>query len=139
MKKYVKEFMFRGLICGGFGPIVVGIVYFIISLTINNFSLNGLEILVAIISSYILAFIQAGATVFEQIESFSPVKSLLFHMVSVYITYIFVYLVNSWIPFDLTVIIIFTFIFITLFLLIWFIVYFINRNLTKKLNEKIKA
>ena len=139
MKKYVKEFMSRGLICGGFGPIVVGIVYFIISLTINNFSLNGLEILVAIISSYILAFIQAGATVFEQIESFSPVKSLLLHMVSVYITYIFVYLVNSWIPFDLTVIIIFTFIFITLFLLIWFMVYFINRNLTKKMNEKIKA
>ena len=139
MKKYVKEFMSRGLIFGGFGPIVVGIVHFIISLTINNFSLNGLEILVAIISSYILAFIQAGATVFEQIESFSPVKSLLFHMVSVYITYIFVYLVNSWIPFDLTVIIIFTFIFITLFLLIWFIVYFINRNLTKKMNEKIKA
>lgn len=41
MNKYVKEFLHRGLMFGGFGPIIAGIVYLILSYTLNNFSLSG--------------------------------------------------------------------------------------------------
>ena len=31
--KYIKEFALRGLVAMGFGPIVLGIIYFILGLT----------------------------------------------------------------------------------------------------------
>ena len=40
MNKYLKIFLHRGLIFGGFGPIVVGIVYFILGQTLEGFSLG---------------------------------------------------------------------------------------------------
>ena len=104
MKKYITTFIHRGLVFGGFGPLVMGIIYLILSSTIDEFSLSGAEIFVSIISTYILAFIQAGASIFNQIESFSLAKSLFFHLTTLYIAYTGCYLINYWIPFDGTVI-----------------------------------
>ena len=61
MKKYAKDFLFRGLAFGGFGPIILGIIYAILEGTLENFSLDGWQVLVAILSTYLLAFFQAGA------------------------------------------------------------------------------
>ena len=76
MNIYTKEFFHRGLMFGGFGPIILGIIYFILSLTIPNFALRGAEVLIAIVSIYLLAFIHAGASVFNQIEKWPLAKSL---------------------------------------------------------------
>ena len=75
MNKYAREFFHRGLMFGGFGPIVVGVVYAILELTLPSFSLGGFEILLATVSSYLLAFVQAGVAVFNQIEHWSIAKS----------------------------------------------------------------
>ena len=76
MNTYVKAFLYRGLLFGGFGPIVSAIVFFILSLTLPDFSLSGGQILAATVSTYLLAFIQAGASIFNQIEHWSTAKSL---------------------------------------------------------------
>ena len=86
MKKYVKEYFQRGLAFGGFGPIVMGIVLFIIELCGVNVSLSGAEVLIGVISTYILAFVQAGVSVFNQIESWPVVKSMGIHFISIYIS-----------------------------------------------------
>ncbi|MBQ2974551.1 MAG: DUF3021 domain-containing protein [Clostridia bacterium] len=138
MNKYLKEFLHRGLIFGGFGPIVLGIIFFILSKTLNDFYVSGVQILLGIVSTYILAFVQAGATVFNQIEHWSVPKSLFFHFTSLYLIYTLSYLVNSWIPFKWGVIAIFTAIFAALFFAIWIIVYLIVRSTSKKLNSSIK-
>lgn len=137
MNKYLKEFFKRGLIFAGFGPIVLGVVYYIISLT-TDFVLSGFEVLIAIVSIYILAFIQAGSTVFNQIEEWSIFKSLLFHIGTLYLAYLGCYLVNSWIPFDWIVVLIFTIVFVSIFLIIWCTVYFILKSTTKELNQKLQ-
>ena len=80
MNKYLKEFLKRGLMFGGFGPIVLGVIYFLVSLE-NELVLSGLEVLIAIVSIYLLAFIQAGSTVFTLIENWSIFKSLSIHVV----------------------------------------------------------
>ena len=136
MRKYAKEFFKRGLMFAGFGPVVVGIILFIISL-FTEVSLSGYEILLAIISTYLLAFVQAGATIFNQIEGWSIPKSLGFHLGSIYLAYLGCYLINSWIPFDLVVVLIFTVVFVFTFLLIWLIVYLAVKHTTKKLNSKL--
>lgn len=137
MNKYLKQFFLRGLMFGGFGPIIAGIIYFCISLSIDNFTLTGLEVLLGIISTYILAFVHAGVSVFNQIENWPIAKSLLLHMGTLYIAYILCYLVNSWIPFEPTVLLIFTGIFIVAYLIIWAIVYFSVKATTKKFNKKL--
>ncbi len=137
MNKYFKEFFHRGLMFGGFGPIVAGIVFFILGLTLENFSLGGTDVFLAVVSTYILAFIHAGVSVFNQIDHWPITKSLLFHFLSLYIAYTLCYLLNSWIPFEPMVILIFTAIFVVTYLIIWFIVYFAVRGTEKRLNKKI--
>lgn len=137
MNKYFKEFCLRGLIFSGFGPIITGIVLFCVSLKTELF-LGGKEILAAIISTYLLAFVHAGASVFNQIESWSIPKSAGIHFLMLYLAYVSCYLVNSWIPFNINVILIFTAIFAVVYAVIWITVFLIVRKTTKKLNRKIK-
>jgi hypothetical protein len=138
MKQYVLKFLHRGLMFGGFGPIILGIIYYMLSLTITDFSLSGDEIAIAIGSIYLLAFIHAGASVFNQIEEWPIAKSLLIHFATLYIAYVGCYLLNSWIPFDVKVILIFTAIFAVSYLVIWLSVFFAVRGTSRRLNEKVK-
>ena len=137
MKKYIKAFFLRGVIFGGFGPIVIGIIYLILSFAIDNFTLRGDEVFLAIISVYILAFVQAGASIFNQIESWSIGKSLLIHLSVLYCAYMLCYLVNTWIPFELIAVLIFSGIFVLGYMVIWLTVFLIAKNTSKKLNQKI--
>lgn len=137
MNRYIKEFFHRGLIFGGFGPIIMGIIYAILQKIIPDFSLSGSEVCLAIISIYILAFIQAGASVFNQIEHWPITKSLFFHFGSLYLAYVICYLLNSWIPFKAEVVIIFTAVFIGIYFAVWLTVYFSVKTAEKRLNRKL--
>ena len=116
---------------------VVGIVYAILQGTTNDFSLSGSQVLVAILSSYALAFIQAGASVFNQIDHWPVAKSLLCHFAALYVAYLGCYLVNVWIPFSLPVVLIFSGAFLVGYLLILGIVYLAIKSTERKMNGKI--
>lgn len=137
MKSYVKAFFHRGLIFGGFGPIVLGIIYAILENTVESFTLDGVQLLVAIISVYLLAFVQAGVSVFNQIEEWSIPQSLLCHFSLLYAAYVTCYLVNSWIPFEPLVLLIFTAIFVVAYLVIWITVFVSVKLVSRRLNERI--
>ena len=135
--RYLKEFLKRGLMFSGFGPIIGGIVYLSLEASGVDLNLNAKTVFLAIISTFIIAFIQAGSSIFNQIEEWSKVKSLFFQMTSIYIVYIGGYLINNWIPFKIEVILIFSAVYFLTFLSIWISAYFINKKITKKLNEKL--
>lgn len=138
MNIYLKKFLHRGLVFAGFGPIVLAIIYFIISRFDTDFALSGKEVFVGIISIYLLAFIHAGASVFNQIDHWPVMKSLLYHFLMLYAAYSVCYIVNSWIPFDINVLLIFTAIFIAVYFLVWAIVLICIKATSKKMNSKIK-
>ena len=138
MNPYVKEFLKRGLMFSGLGPIVAGITYLIIDLTGTDLKLSGGDILLAIITTYVIAFVQAGSSVFNQVETWGPAKVLIFQLSSIYLVYTVGYLINRWIPLDYKVILIYTGIFIGAYLVIWFSIYFTVKKKTEKLNEKLK-
>lgn len=137
MKKYIKSFLQRGLAFGGFGPIIAGIVFAVLQQSIPDFSLSGGEVCLAIISTYFLAFLQAGASVFNQIEEWSVPKSLLCHFATVYLAYTICYIINSWIPFKASVLLIFTLIFVAIYFIIWLTVYLSVKATSKKFNSKL--
>jgi hypothetical protein len=138
MNPYLKKFLHRGLLFGGFGTIIVGIVYAILDGTLHNFSLGGDEVFISIISTYLLAFVHAGASVFNQIEHWSVAKSLLFHFSTLYAAYLACYLINTWISFDFVVVAIFSAVFVVAYFAVWMTVYFCMKATEKKLNAGIR-
>ena len=138
MKQNLFKFIHRGAIFGGFGPIIIGIVYLILSFTLDDFYVTGTEIFTAILSTYLLAFVHAGASVFNEIERWSVGRSVLYHFSVLYAAYSICYLINSWIPFDITVFLIFTGIFIVSYLIVWLTVYIIVKRTGRRLNDSLK-
>ena len=134
MNKYAKEFFRRGLLFGGFGPIIVGVVF----ACLPDVSLTGGDVLLAVVSTYLLAFVQAGASVFNQIEHWPLAKSLFFHFGSLYAAYSLCYLANSWIPFEPLVLLLFTAVFVAVYFVVWGIVYGCVRATGKKMNRYIQ-
>ena len=139
MNKYVKEFLHRGLMFAGFGPIVFGIIILCISYFDHVADHSALPIFSGIVTTYILAFVQAGATVFNQIEHWSVPKSVFCHFGLLYVFYSLAYVVNSWIPFKVEVLGVFTVIFVAVFFLVWGIVYLAVKSTGKKFNEKLNG
>ena len=137
MNKYVKEFFHRGLIFGGFGPIVLGIVLLAISMAGETVALTAKDYFLSTVSIYLLAFIHAGASVFNQIEHWRLPKSLFIHFSVLYVAYSLCYIVNTWIPFEPEVLLIFTAIFVVAYFAVWLTVVIILKLISKKLNKKL--
>ncbi len=138
MNRYLKEFLHRGLMFSGFGPIIFGIIILVLEKTLDDVSISTGQMMIGIASTYLVAFVQAGASVFNQIEHWSLPKSLFCHFGMLYAVYVICYILNSWIPFEWGVIGIFTAIFVVTYFIIWFTVYFIVKATGKKLNSSLK-
>jgi len=137
MKPFIKTFLLRGLIFSGLGPIIAGIVYLCLDLSNVDVVISGKEVFMGILTTYIIAFVHAGSSAFNEIEKWGKAKALLCQLSCIYVIYLVGYLINNWIPFDFKVILIFTIALIVGYLIIWFTIYFIVKNYTKKLNEKL--
>ena len=138
MKKFVVDFMRRGLIAFGFGPIILAIVYLILQrfAVIDTLTVN--QICVGIFSLSALAFLAGGMNAIYQIEHIPVMISILIHGVVLYLGYLCTYLLNNWLDFNVIAIIVFTAIFISGYIVIWAIIYSIIRKNTAKLNAMLK-
>ena len=137
-RTYGKIFLRRGLMFGGFGPIIMGLVYLALDNQYADFAPTGSAVFLGILSTYLLAFVQAGVSVFNQIKEWSTIKSLLYHFLTLYSSYTVCYLVNAWLEFQVEVIAIFTAVFTAIYLIIWGIVYFSVKSVSKKMNKKLQ-
>lgn len=139
MKKFWKEFLFRGLICAGGGPLVLAIIYGILGATGAAESLSPREVCMGILTITLLAFIAAGMTAIYQMEQLPLPMMILLHGGALYIAYILTYLMNSWLQNSLVPILVFSGIFIAGYAVIWFIVYCVEKSKAKKLNKLLKS
>lgn len=139
MKKFWKEFLFRGLICASGGPIVLAILYGILGATgaVEYFSPS--EVCMGILTITLLAFIAAGMTAIYQIEQLPLPTMILLHGGALYIAYMLTYLINGWLQKSLVPILIFSGIFIACYAVIWLIIYCVERAKAEKLNKMLKG
>ena len=98
------------------------------TLTVNEMSKG-------IVSLYILAFIAGGMNVIYQIERLPLMVAILIHGGVLYISYLCTYLLNGWLEWGITPILIFSGIFILGYLVVWIIIYSVNKKNTDRLNE----
>ena len=137
MKKYIKEFLLRGMMCMGFGPIVLGIVWGILNACGVFEVLTGSEVLLGIFGITLLAFVSAGLTVVYKIEELPILYAILIHGGFLYIAYALIYLVNGWFAQGIEPFIIFTLIFVSGFALTWSIIYLFIKKDIEKINKRI--
>ena len=138
MRKYWKEFLFRGLVCASGGPVVLAIIYGILGATgaVEHFSPN--EVCTGILTITLLAFTAAGMTAIYQMEQLPLPTMILLHGGALYIAYILIYLLNGWLQQQLIPILVFTGIFVAGYAVIWLIIYAVTKIKTEDLNKKLK-
>ena len=139
MKKIMKDFLLRGLIACGFGPIVLAILYLILQKQdlIETLTVN--EVCLGIFSISALAFLAGGLNVIYQIERLPLMAAILIHGGVLYLAYLVTYLLNGWLEQGITPLLVFSGIFAGGYLTIWVIIYFVTKRKTAKLNQILQA
>ena len=135
MKKFWKEFLLRGLICAAGGPLVLAVVYGILSATGAVETITTKEVSLSILTITLLAFTAAGMTAIYQMEQLPLPIMILLHGGVLYLAYILTYLINGWLQKSLVPILIFTGIFAAGYALIWLIIYCVEKASADKLNK----
>ena len=135
MKKFISEFLLRGLVACGFGPIFLAILYLILQQSGVVYTLTVNQACIGIFSIAALAFITGGMNAIYQIERIPLMIAILIHGIVLYIAYLCTYLLNSWLELGAIPVLIFTAIFIAGYIMIWAVIYSITKKNTSKLNE----
>ena len=138
MKKIVLEFLRRGLLAFGFGPLVLAILYFILQHQCGIQSLTVNEVCIGIVSLSVLAFVAGGMNVIYQIERLPLMVAILIHGCVLYIGYLVTYLLNDWLERGIIPILVFSVIFVLGYLAVWAIIYSIIKRNTGKVNEMLR-
>jgi len=138
MRKFVSEFLRRGLMAFGFGPIVLAAVYLILSMTGAVETLEITDVSIGILSLSVLAFAAGGLNALYQLERLPLAVAVFIHGAVLYVLYMGTYLVNSWLEWGMIPILVFTGIFVVGYLIIWAIIFAVISGRTKRINEILK-
>ena len=137
MKTFVLEFLRRGILACGFGPIVLAIVYLILQQAADIYTLTVNEACIGIFSLTVLAFIAGGMNAIYQIERLPLMMAILIHGSVLYMSYLVTYLLNDWLEQGLLPILIFSGIFVFGYLTIWIVIYLITKKNTEAVNQAL--
>jgi hypothetical protein len=132
------EFLRRGAIACGIGPIVLAILYLILQRSEAMDVLTVDQVCVGIFSLGALAFVAGGMNAIYQIERLPLMVAILIHGFVLYLCYLGTYLLNDWLDWGVIPLVVFTAIFVVGYIVIWAIIYSIIRRSTAKLNEILK-
>ena len=138
MKNTVKEFLRRGIAACGLGPMVLAVLYLILQHNGVVDFLTVHEVCIGIFSLSALAFIAGGMNAVYQIERLPLMIAVFIHGGVLYLSYLAAYLVNGWLEWGTTPILVFTGIFAVGYLLIWAVIYAIMKRNTNEVNKLLK-
>ena len=122
----------------GLGPLVLAALYLILDHQGVITALSVSEVCLGIVSLSALAFIAGGMNVLYQIERLPLMTAILIHGGVLYMSYLGTYLINGWLEWGTSPILVFSAIFVLGYLVIWAIIYSVTKRRTTRLNEKLK-
>ena len=138
MKKFISDFILKGLVACGFGPLILAVVYWIIGKAGAVESLSVEEVCTGIITLAALSFIVGGMNALYQVERIPLPVAILIHGMVLYICYLITYLINNWLEWSMISVLVFTGVFIVGYLVIWAVIGAVIRRRTARLNELLK-
>ena len=138
MRKFILEFIRRGCIASGIGPVVLGLLYLILRQTGDISVLTVNEVCVGIFSMTALAFVSGGINAVYQLERLPLMVAILIHGSVLYISYLGTYLLNAWLDLGLLPIAVFSAIFVVGYIVIWAVIYRIIKRNTDRVNAQLQ-
>lgn len=138
MKKHMLEFIRRGFVAWGFGPVILAVLYLILQQQGLVQMLTVKQVCVGIFSLSALAFVAGGMNAVYRIEQLPLMVAVLLHGGVLYISYLVTYLINGWLEWGITPILVFTGIFVLVYLVIWAVIFSVIRRNTARVNEMLK-
>ncbi len=138
MKRFVLDFLRRGGVACGFGPIVLAIIYLVLGQLDVIETLTADEVCVGILSLAVLAFIAGGMNALYQIERLPLMVAILIHGGVLYLSYLATYLANDWLEWGVIPLVAFSAIFVVGFVVIWAVIYSIIKKNIAQINESLK-
>lgn len=134
MKRYILDFLRRGLAAMGFGPMVLAVLYLLLPVQ----TLTAQAVSLGIFSLSALAFLAGGLNVLYQIERLPLMAAIGIHGGVLYAGYLATYLLNGWLDWGRLPVLVFTAIFAVGYLAIWAVIYAIMRRSTARVNALLK-
>ena len=138
MKKNILEFMRRGLVACGFGPLVLAIIYLFLQRSMGLETLSVNEVCTGIFSLSVLAFIAGGMNVLYQIERLPLTVAILIHGGVLYVAYLATYLLNDWLEWGTMPLLVVSALFGLGYLAIWAVICSVTKRNTEKLNQMLQ-
>ena len=138
MKQFLKDFLIRGMVAAGFGPLALVVFYLITAHYVGVQMLSVNEVCTGIVSLTALAFIAGGMNAIYQIERLPLMAAITLHGAVLYGSYLATYLINGWLEQGRGPVLVFTVIFLAGYLAVWAVIYFITRRNTARINEILK-
>ena len=132
MKKHILDFIRRGSVSCGLGPIILAVLYLILNRLGILETLSADQVCTGILSLSARAFIAGGMNALYQIEQLPLMVAILIHGCVLYVCYLITYLVNHWLEFGKIPILVFSGAFIVGYFAIWAIIYTIIKRKTAK-------
>ena len=134
MKRYILDFLRRGLAAWGFGPVVLAALYLLLPVE----PLTVREVCLGIFSLWALAFLAGGMNALYQIERLPLLVAIAIHGGVLYSGYLATYLLNGWLEWGTAPILVFTGIFLLGYLAIWAVIYAVTRRNTARVNALLR-
>ena len=138
MKRFILDFLRRGSVACGLGPIVLAFLYLILRQSAAVVTLTVDQVCIGIFSLAALAFVAGGMNAVYQIERLPLMVAILIHGAVLYAGYLVTYLLNGWLEGGIMPVVIFTGVFVLGYLVIWGIIYAITKRNTEKLNAHLQ-
>ena len=138
MKKYILEFLRRGCVACGLGPVVLAVFYLVLQHQTAVETLTVNQVCLGIFSLSALAFVAGGMNFVYQIERLPLMLAILIHGGVLYAAYLATYLVNGWLEWGILPILVFTGIFVVGYLAIWAVIYSVIKRNTDRINAMLK-
>lgn len=138
MERFITEFLRRGMIAAGIGPIVLAVIYLILQNAADVQTLTVSQVCMGIFSLTALSFVAGGMNALYQLERLPLMVAILIHGCVLYVSYLATYLLNDWLDMGVIPIIVFSAVFVVGYAVIWAIVYSIIKKSTSKLNEGLR-
>lgn len=138
MKQTVSEFIRRGLTACGFGPLALAVLYWILHRTGTLETLTVEQVCLGIFTLTALAFIAGGMNVLYQIERLPLMVAILIHGCVLYGSYLVTYLLNGWLKWGTTPILVFSGIFAGGYLAVWAVIYAVTKRRTRAVNTLLQ-
>ena len=138
MKKFILDFVKRGLMVASAGPLVLAVIYYILEAAGAAAAITPSEAALGIVSLTLLAFLAGGIGAIYGIDRLAPAPAALIHGAVLYAGHLIVYLLNDWIPRNPAAVGVFSAIFAAGYSVIWLIIWRVVRARTDSINQKLK-